>query len=631
MFYHNKFLLSRYKTATTIVHYNSSINTCGGIINSMEKYSINNQTVSILLSWVQSGVVAIPEIQRPFVWSKTQVRNLIDSLYQGYPVGYIITWQNPHVRLKDGTTSQGKHVLIDGQQRITALRAAILGLPVMNKKYKFETIAISFNPITEEFKVKDKSTERGAEWIPDIFEAMRDDLNQLSLLERFMEKNPHADRNQVLERILRLIQIKNKNIGNIVLSADLPIEIVNEIFIRINASGVNLSNADFAMSKIAVYENELGDEFGMNLRKFIDYFCNLAIEPTHFKDIEANDTMFVGTDYFKHISWLRADNDDIYDPDYNDILRVAALTEFNRGRLSDLVALLSGRNFETRENLKEIADESFKKLETGVYKFTREYHMKHFVQDILRASGFKDAAMLGSKNAINYAYAVYLRARDIGEETAVTNKYIRRLLVLSLLTGRHSGSFETLFEHDIKLIRERGDIERLVRTIEEQTMSDIYWSSTLPDDFDKTNTSNPFWNIFTAAQNKLGKSSFLSDSNKVESMTTAQVHHVFPKNYLVKHGIERSDYNKIANFVYLRDDINIKVSDLEPKQYMAKVTQYSGSFGSDVSSDDLLAKNLKDSALPELLCEATYEDFFDFMVERRKLMALIVKEYYETL
>lgn len=131
----------------------------------MEKYSINNQTVSILLSWVQSGVVAVPEIQRPFVWSKAQVRNLMDSLYQGYPVGYIITWQNPHVRLKDGTTSQGKHILIDGQQRITALRAAIPGKEVMNKKYKYENVIISFNPVTEEFKVKDKSTERGAEWI----------------------------------------------------------------------------------------------------------------------------------------------------------------------------------------------------------------------------------------------------------------------------------------------------------------------------------------------------------------------------------------------------------------------------------------------------------------------------------
>ena len=115
----------------------------------MEKYSINNEKVNILLGWVQSGVVAIPEIQRPFVWKKAQVRDLIDSLYNGYPVGYIITWQNPAVRLKDGTSSHGKQILIDGQQRITALRAAIKGLPVINDKYKEEKIAIAFNPYTE--------------------------------------------------------------------------------------------------------------------------------------------------------------------------------------------------------------------------------------------------------------------------------------------------------------------------------------------------------------------------------------------------------------------------------------------------------------------------------------------------
>jgi hypothetical protein len=597
----------------------------------MEKYSINNQTVSILLSWVQSGVVAIPEIQRPFVWSKSQVRNLMDSLYQGYPVGYIITWQNPHVRLKDGTTSQGKHVLIDGQQRITALRAAILGKEVMNKKYKYEKIVISFNPVTEEFKVKDRGTERGAEWITDISDVLADDFNQLAFLESYIEKNPEADKSKVHDRVLRLIQVKNKNIGNIVLSADLPIEIVNEIFIRINASGVNLSNADFAMSKIAVYEDEPGDEYGMSLRKFIDYFCNLAVEPTHFKDIEENDTHFVATDYFNHISWLRSDSDDIYDPDYNDILRVAALTEFNRGKLSDLVALLSGRNFETRDNHKEIADESFKKLETGVYKFTREYHFKHFVQDILRASGFKYTGMFGSKNVINYAYAVFLRARDIDEDIVTANKYTKRLLVLSLLTGRHSGSFETQFEHDIKQIKKKGDLEKFIKTIEEQTLTDIYWSSTLPDEFNKTNITSPYWNVFVAAQNLLGKSSFLSNANKVESMTTAQVHHVFPKNYLVKHGVDRSDYNKIANFVYLRDDINIKVSDLEPADYMAKVKEYKGAFGSDITSDSELTDNLACNAIPESLVTATHEDFFDFMEERRKLMALLVKEYYETL
>ncbi len=597
----------------------------------MEKYSINNQTVSILLSWVQSGVVAIPEIQRPFVWSRSQVRNLMDSLYQGYPVGYIITWQNPHVRLKDGTTSQGKHILIDGQQRVTALRAAILDKEVMNKKYKYEKIVISFNPVTEEFKVKDRGTERGSEWITNISEVLQDDFDQLSFLEQYIEKNTEADKSKVHDRVLRLIQVKNKNIGNIVLSADLPIEVVNEIFIRINRSGVNLSSADFAMSKIAVYENEPGDEYGMSLRKFIDYFCHLAIEPSHFKDIEENDTHFVKTDYFNHISWLKTDSDDIYNPDYNDILRVSALTEFNRGKLSDLVALLSGRNFVTRENLKEIADESFKKLETGVYKFTREYHFKHFVQDILRASGFKDSGMFGSKNVINYVYAVYLRTRDIGEDTLIANKYTKRLLVLSLLTGRHSGSFETQFEHDIKQLTKKGDIEKFVKTIEDQTLTDIYWSSALPDDFNKTNITSPYWNIFVAAQNLLGKASFLSNANKVESMATAQVHHVFPKNYLVKNGVEQNDYNKIANFVYLRDDINIKVSDLEPAVYMSKVKEYKGAFGSDIDTDKALSKNLISNAIPETLVNATHEDFFTFMDERRKLMALTVKEYYETL
>lgn len=597
----------------------------------MEKYSINNQTVNILLSWVESGVVAIPEIQRPFVWSKAQVRNLMDSLYQGYPVGYIITWQNPHVRLKDGTTSQGKHVLIDGQQRITALRAAILGLPVMNKKYKYEPIVISFNPTTEEFKVKDKSTERGAEWITDISDIMRNDLNQLELLSQYMQKNPEADQNKVHERIMRLIHIKNKSIGNIVLSSDLPIEIVNEIFIRINASGVNLSSADFAMSKIAVYENEPGDEFGMNLRKFIDYFCNLAVEPRHFKDIETNDTHFTQTDYFNHIEWLRSDNDDIYDPDYNDILRVAALTEFNRGKLSDLVALLSGRNFETRENLKEIADESFKKLEEGVYKFTREHRFKHFVQDILRGAGFNNASMIGSKNAINYAYAMHIRSHDIDEDRAAADRAIRKLFVLSLLTGRHSGSFETTFEHDLKLVAQKGDLEKFVATIEEQTLTDIYWTSTLPDEFDKPNISNPFWNVFTAAQIKLDKSSFLSQANRISAMTTAQVHHIFPKNYLIKHGFERGDYNRIANFAYLRDDINVKISDLEPAEYMQQIKQYSGAFGSDITDDAQLANNLADNAIHESLVNATHQDFFAFMEERRKMMAQLVKEYYYSL
>ena len=429
------------------------------------KFSLNQTPISTILAWVESGAIAIPEIQRPFVWMSWQVRDLMDSLYQGYPVGYIITWQNPDVKLKDGSTSQGKRILIDGQQRITALRAAISGLDVIDKKYKKKRIAISFNPLTEEFRTRTVSTIRGKEWISDIAEVMVNGYDTLTFVEEYAEKNPSLTRQEVNTRLNRLIQIKNKQIGEIQLSPSLDINIVNEIFVRINASGVNLSNADFAMSKIAVYENEPGDEMGMKLRKFIDYFAHLSVAPEQFDIIKENDTEFAKTDYFTKISWLKNETDDLYDPSYNDIIRVVGLTQFARGKLGDIVALLSGRNFETRQDEKEIADESFRKLEKGLYQFTNENKFKHFMQNILRGSGYDEASMLIARNAVNYAYAMYLRLFDISENHAEANSLVRRLLAISLLTGRHSGSFETKFEQDIKRIQNPGDLAKFVAKI----------------------------------------------------------------------------------------------------------------------------------------------------------------------
>ena len=85
---------------------------------SAQKYSVNQHLIETLLTWVKSGEIAIPEIQRPFVWDATKVRDLMDSLYQGFPVGYIIAWRNPTVKLKDGSLAEGKKILIDGQQRV---------------------------------------------------------------------------------------------------------------------------------------------------------------------------------------------------------------------------------------------------------------------------------------------------------------------------------------------------------------------------------------------------------------------------------------------------------------------------------------------------------------------------------
>ena len=595
------------------------------------KFSLNQTPISTILAWVESGAIAIPEIQRPFVWTSTQVRDLMDSLYQGYPVGYIITWQNPDVKLKDGSTSQGKRILIDGQQRITALRAAISGLNVVDKKYKKRRIAISFNPLTEEFRTRTSSTERGKEWISDIAEVMVNGYDTLTFVDEYVARNPGTTRQEINSRLNRLIQIKNKQIGEIQLSPSLDINIVNEIFVRINASGVNLSNADFAMSKIAVYEKDPGDEMGMRLRKFIDYFAHLSAAPDQFKDIAQNDTEFAKTDYFAKIAWLKNETDDLYDPTYNDIIRVVGLTQFARGKLGDVVSLLSGRNFETRQDEKEIADLSFQKLEKGLYQFTNENKFKQFVQNILRGSGYDEPNMLIARNAVNYAYAMYLRLLDIGENHADANSLVRRLLAISLMTGRHSGGFETQFEQDIKRIQSAGDMAKFIATLEEQELSDVFWNSTLVDEFDKPTTNNPFWHMFIAAQNKLLKQSFLSKNNIARDLATDDIHHIFPKNYLVKHGYDKSKYNRIANFVHLRNDINISVSDLAPREYLGDILSGNNNHHSDIVNEAEMINNFEDNAIPKILLQAEVDDYDEFLRQRQVLMAEMVREYYKTL
>lgn len=235
----------------------------------MQKYSVNQQLIETVLAWVKSEEIAIPEIQRPFVWDSSKVRDLLDSLYQGYPVGYVIAWRNPNVRLKDGSLSEGKKILIDGQQRVTALTAAILGEYVIDKTYQRIKIKIAFNPLTEKFEVQNPAILKDRTWLHDISEAIDGSVGILKLVRHYLESNPEADEDKVEKAFTNLINIPKKQIGIIELAHDLDIETVTEIFIRINSKGVVLSQADFAMSKIAAnteYEGNL-------LRKAIDYFC----------------------------------------------------------------------------------------------------------------------------------------------------------------------------------------------------------------------------------------------------------------------------------------------------------------------------------------------------------------------
>lgn len=595
----------------------------------MQKYTVNQYFVSNILNWVQEKEIAIPEIQRPFVWDSTKVRDLMDSLYRGFPIGYIIAWKNPDVRLKDGTVSNGKKVLIDGQQRITALRAAVLGQNIVNTDYKEERINIAFHPITEEFATLTPAIAKDKAWIQDISKLMTKDGGLFEDVTNYCEKNPEVDRKLIEKNIEKLLQIKSKQVGFIELDSNLDIETVTEIFIRINSKGVVLSQADFAMSKIASYDKE--DNFGVNLRKCIDYFCHLSREPQFYKHISENDAEFKNTIYLSKIAWLKDENDDLYDPDYSDVLRVSFTKQFERGKMSDLVGLLSGRNFETRSFEQSIMDESFQKLRDSVLEFVSETNFKRFVM-IIKSCGFTSNDLINSQNALNFAYILFLKLREKGENPSVIEKCVQRWFVMSLLTGRYSGSPESQFDFDIKQVSKDG-AEKILQSIESGQLSDAFWSAQLIQELDKASVNNPFLNLFFAAQIKAGDKGFLSTDITVGNMIDhrGDIHHLFPREYLKANGFERGDYNQIANFVYAQSEINIKVGKKTPKDYMTEVIKQTkgGKMKYGGTADEkTLAENLKQNCIPAGFEEMEFGDYENFLKERRKLMAKKIKDYY---
>jgi hypothetical protein len=137
------------------------------------------------------------------------------------------------------------------------------------------------------------------------------------------------------------------------------------------------------------------------------------------------------------MAWLKDINDDIYDPSYTDMLRVAFTSEFRRGKLQDLVALTSGRNFETKRYDDAIAEESFGRLKQGVLNFINKWHFEQLVM-ILRSAGFLSKVLIGGQNAVSFAYILYLRGRAEKMPAAEIERMIRRWFVMSLLTGRYS-------------------------------------------------------------------------------------------------------------------------------------------------------------------------------------------------
>ena len=606
-----------------------------------EKFTNTSITIKGLLGLIEAKDIAIPEIQRPFVWRNIQVRDLIDSLYKGYPTGYIILWKNPNVKLKDGTVSSGKKVIIDGQQRITALMTAIASQKVFNSEFKECRVKIAFNPFAaldymngdseaEIFAVQTPAHLKSKNWIPDIAEIFSTEFSSWTFIPKYIEQNPEISGDD-LQKVLNLLKgIETTQIGVIELSEKLDIDVVTDIFIRINSKGTPLSQGDFVMSKMAADEIHGGN----TLRKIIDYFAHLAVVPTYYEYIKNNDSNFAATPYLQKLAWLADDKETVYDPGCDDIIRVAFMHKLKRAKLSNLVQLLTGRDFETREFKEEIVEDSFKSMYDGVLNVISQHNFTQFMIAI-KSAGFISNKMVTSNMALDFAYTIHLLLQDSDVPVAERKRIVQKWYVLSVLTGRYSSSPESAFARDIRQISEQG-IPTMLKSIEDAILSENFWNVAVPQDLTMTSTNNPTYLVYLAAQVYFNDISLLSTNITVRELINlgGDVHHVFPKQYLINNKFAKNQYNQDANYAYLDRPVNESIGKKAPKEYFniaLNQCQTKIAECGSIIDEAQLYRNLEANSIPEDVFNMEHQDYSSFLEKRRLLIAKKIRKYYESL
>ena len=593
-----------------------------------DNYKITQYSVSSILGYVENSQIAIPEIQRPFVWNGEEVRALIDSLYEGYPIGYLIVWQNSQVRVRNFGKGGTKKILIDGQQRVTALMAALLGKEVLDEQYQSHRIRIAFNPLAgkgeERFAVCDTKHEEDSRWIPDISIFFRRDFSFRQFEKEYKEANPDEDFTLLEESVDTLKEIVKHQVGVIELSFLLDIDVVSEIFIRINLQGKPLNQEDFVMSKISVNEQYGGDY----IRNCIDYFCHLLREPSFYQVLQQNETEFFNSEYGKALTWCQNEEQSLYIPSYADVLKVVLISYFGKTRIGDLVHLLSGRDgekkiFSKKEISKKVSEEAFEKLGAGVKAFVCEENFQGF-QKALKKAGYSCSRLLYSQSVLNYCYAMYLLMYRQGIGEKERESLLSKWITMAMITGHYQSGGESTVQKDYANAQEEGFASYLAQ-IEELKLTDEFYNNILSEKFTSTTARTAPFLAYVATQCARGVHSLYSDvtieelyKNKTES------YQILPKAYLAKCGYKtREIYGQVANLTYISKETKDIIRKKSPVDYKEDLEKAIGI--------EKIRTSLKENGLAETIFTANETDVIQILDDRRRQMALEIRDFYKTL
>lgn len=576
-------------------------------------------SLSKLMDDIEMGEIGLPDLQRPFVWKNIKVRDLFDSMYRGFPVGYLLFWENDvDASTKQiGTQTHQKvpHLLIvDGQQRLTSLFAVLKNIPVVRKNYDSENIEIAFRPLDGRFEVADASIRRSPEWIHSISTVFSRENSQFQIVSEYLNKLRTVREQNGLEfteeeqrrcerSFEKLFAIQSFPFTVLQLSADIDEEQVAEIFVRINSKGKTLNQADFILTLMSVFWEEG--------RKELEEFCRNARKPN--KKIAGPFNYFI-------------------EPDPDQLLRVSIAIGFRRARLKYAYAILRGKDLETGKLSVEQRERQFGHLREAQKKTLNLQNWHDFLA-VIQRSGFRSSTMISSQSALIFSYVFYILGK---EEFKVDHKRlhiaIARWFFMATLTTRYSSSSESAMERDLAELRNVKSSDDFItwidRTIQSELTTD-FWETSLPLRLETSSTSAPYYYCYVAAQHLLDAKALFSDIRIWDALdpTTRALrrkverHHLFPKSYLKSFGIVVTrDTNQIANFAYVEWKENLSISDAAPHEYLEAYRS--------IISPEMMTKMEYWHALPPDWDSMTY---FEFLDARRRLMAGIIRDGFRTL
>lgn len=581
-----------------------------------------NRKVGELLSDVSSGRIGLPDLQRPFVWSDSKVRNLLDSMLKGFPIGYIMLWESPSDfdnKSQIGTNNkdfiQPRDLVIDGQQRLTALLAAIKGIKVKDADYKERNIKISFNPLTREFAVWSQAYERSAEWISAVSSAFEaaERREETKFRRAFIKNiNEARERNQqallsddeeisIEENLGDLLDLIYYQLPTLEVRAIAGEEDVAEIFVRVNSGGQKLTEKNFIETLLSVYDNDI--------HKRINSFCRESRIP---KDNTS----------FNHI----------IEADPVHLIRAAVGLAFRRAKLSYAYKLLRGRDLETKKTTPETQAENLKLFREAL-DVVMNLNNWHTFMNIMAGAGYLRRSLVSSQNAVVFSYMLYLIGKtQFNVKPLDLRRIMLRWVYMTTITGYFTDSPESTVEsilNDMRGLSSPQDfislLDREIRT----SFTDDYFNSNLRRELVTSSTVSPTWKGYLAALNVLHHNVLFSTIPTVAFLTPGasgvksalDVHHIFPKNYLTKMGYDNDrDRNQIANYTYLDFQTNIDISDDAPSVYSVRQRERMG--------EEAYMLSLEQNAIPLDFETMNYETFLE---ERRKLMANIIRKAYNFL